>query len=215
MHRISKGKLKYEAGMVQIQTIHYCTHNAILASRILFCFDGIFASLCTGWSLAKTRSVEGMAGSNLCDIDTSENASCFRYAWQPLCQYLWWKVVQMQEDVVLLWTHAAALANLQRHRSRHNITGCQVLGCRSIPMKQKGMVSHLSSSSPLHLLPFPIHCVFFLILLCQPFPCFIHFLSHREVGCTQVVQCIALHKKLVLFNICSQQHLCLVLPSKI
>jgi hypothetical protein len=51
---------------------------------------------------------------------------------QTLVEDLLGEVGQLQEDVVLLWAHSAALANLNHRRARHDITRGKILGRRGI-----------------------------------------------------------------------------------
>src|SRR6516164_2608223 len=59
-------------------------------------------------------------------IHAGENARGLRYARQTFAQYRWVEMIEMQMDVILAWSHAAALANLHGHGPRDHIPRSQV-----------------------------------------------------------------------------------------
>ena len=46
------------------------------------------------------------------------------------------EVVELQENVILLRSTASTLADLDRHGTRHNVPGGQILGHRGIPLHE-------------------------------------------------------------------------------
>lgn len=62
------------------------------------------------------------------DINTGEDHSSLRDTWKSGGQLLWWQVVELQVNVVLLWAYASALVDLDGHRPRDNVSTGQILG---------------------------------------------------------------------------------------
>jgi hypothetical protein len=67
-------------------------------------------------------------------IYSSENVSSLRDTRKSLSEELAGKMVKVQVDMVLVLSNTAALTDFHSHRPRHNITGCQILGRRSISL---------------------------------------------------------------------------------
>src|SRR6516162_752627 len=61
-----------------------------------------------------------------CHIHAGENARGLRYAGQTIAQYRRVEMIQMQINMILVWSHAASLADLHCHGSRDDIPGSQV-----------------------------------------------------------------------------------------
>src|SRR5690349_14387874 len=58
----------------------------------------------------------------LCDVHASKDGSRLTDARQPLGQQLWRQMVEVQVDVVLLWTTAPALPDLHGHAAGHHVS---------------------------------------------------------------------------------------------
>jgi len=63
-------------------------------------------------------------------------AHCLQNAGQALVEQLLGQMVQVQMYMVTVLANAAALHDFDCHGSRHNISGCQVLGSGSVPLHE-------------------------------------------------------------------------------
>lgn len=62
------------------------------------------------------------------DVYTGEDHSSLRDTWKSGGQLLWWQMVKLQVDVVLIGAYTSALINLNSHRPRNNVSTGQILG---------------------------------------------------------------------------------------
>ena len=70
------------------------------------------------------------------DVHAGENGGGFGNPWKTLRQELRRQVVQVQIDVILILTHASSLANLERHRSRDDVSTGEILGARRVSLHE-------------------------------------------------------------------------------
>ena len=69
-------------------------------------------------------------------IDAGEDLGALGDAGQPLVQDLRVEVIEVQVDVVLFGAHAAALADLDRHRARDHVARGQILRVRRVALHE-------------------------------------------------------------------------------
>lgn len=74
------------------------------------------------------KNWDGLLG----DIDTGENGSSLRDTWETLVENVWGKVGELQEDMVLVRSNTSSFSDLERHRSRNDITRSQILCGRGV-----------------------------------------------------------------------------------
>lgn len=72
----------------------------------------------------------------LADVNTSEDTGSLRDTRQTLSENISGQVAQLEEDMVLVGTDAAALTNLHSHRSRNDVTRGQILGSWRISLHE-------------------------------------------------------------------------------
>ena len=65
-------------------------------------------------------------------VDARENLAAFGDAGQTLRQHRGIDMIEVQEDMVLVRTDAAAFADFERHRTRHDVARRQILRRRGI-----------------------------------------------------------------------------------
>mmetsp|Transcript_22976 Transcript_22976/g.35408 ORF Transcript_22976/g.35408 Transcript_22976/m.35408 type:complete len:259 (+) Transcript_22976:781-1557(+) len=69
-------------------------------------------------------------------IHTSKNGCSLTNSWQTFFEQLRRQMIQMQVDMILVWSHTPPFTNLHGHGSRHHITTGQILGTGSIPLHE-------------------------------------------------------------------------------
>jgi exopolysaccharide biosynthesis protein len=69
-------------------------------------------------------------------VNTSENVGRLKNTWESLSQRLWWQVVQMEMNVVTIWTNSSSFKDFHGHCSGYDISGGEIFSSWSISLHE-------------------------------------------------------------------------------